>query len=336
MTRWDMDVTSTAGTFTIREATDADADAIVAVLNTDAPQPTSAEAYLERERQANRQPTWRTRWALEDADGQIVGTSVVNASQWVRADEHILQLVVAPHARSRGYGAALLAASRDAARAQGAARLRTNIRDAHPDVRAWAERQGFTLLYHKFESTLDLAAFDERAHGDVDGALARAGIQLTDMVALGGDDANWTRLHDFFADRLTETPDMKGMPRWTREQVRQALLDEDAQPEWTVVARRGEQWLGFSILTRHPRGAYNFITAVRPEARGVGLGRALKVEVIRRARAAGFTSMLTHNLSVNASMLAVNRRLGFEPRPGLWVMTGSTSWAVGGAGDGAH
>ncbi|PYE55763.1 hypothetical protein [Deinococcus yavapaiensis] len=50
------------------------------------------------------------------------------------------------------------------------------------------------------------------------------------------------------------------------------------------------------------------------------LAPALKVEGIRRARSAGFSKMITNNLSVNAPMLIVNRRLGFEARPGLWVM----------------
>lgn len=79
------------------------------------------------------------------------------------------------------------------------------------------------------------------------------------------------------------------------------------------------------MLQLDPRSPYNFLTGVRPDARGLGLARALKLEVIRRAKAEGCTQLLTHNHSGNGPMLAVNQRLGYERRPGMWVMRRSFS-----------
>lgn len=76
--------------------------------------------------------------------------------------------------------------------------------------------------------------------------------------------------------------------------------------------------------------AYNELTAVQPHARGRGLALPLKLEVIRRARAAGLRVMKTNNLSTNAPMLAVNRRLGFAAQPGAFGLrrpVGPTSGA---------
>ncbi len=56
-------------------------------------------------------------------------------------------------------------------------------------------------------------------------------------------------------------------------------------------------------------------TAVLPEHRGHGLGRWMKAESIRRARAhhPGLAGLVTDTASSNAPMLAVNDALGYVP-----------------------
>lgn len=141
------------------------------------------------------------------------------------------------------------------------------------------------------------------------------------MGTLGQNEANWTRLYPFFVDRNQEAPDSKEIPPLTVEQARQALWeDPTVRPEGIVLATRGGEWLGLSVLMVDPRSPHNFFTGVRPDVRGLGLARGLKLEVIRRARASGCTQLLTHNHSESVSMLAVNQRLGYERHTGLWSM----------------
>jgi GNAT superfamily N-acetyltransferase len=59
--------------------------------------------------------------------------------------------------------------------------------------------------------------------------------------------------------------------------------------------------------------AYNQMTATRPEARRRGLALAAKAAGARWAAKNGFERILTENVASNAGMLAINRRLGYEP-----------------------
>lgn len=207
-----------------------------------------------------------------------------------------------------------------AAREAGASWLAADVADTDPESLAWAERRGFRTHAHRFASELDLTTFDETPH---QAALARAevqGVTFTDLS--GADGATVERYLNFVADRLTETPDLAGLPRWALGQVRGILhLDHDPRPDWLILAVGPDgEWVGTTAMVRYRDLAYNELTATHPRARGRGLALPLKLHAIRRAREAGLTVMRTNNHSSNAPMLAVNRRLGFQPRPGRYEL----------------
>ena len=60
--------------------------------------------------------------------------------------------------------------------------------------------------------------------------------------------------------------------------------------------------------------AFNEYTGTLPSHRGRGLARLVKLAALRWASENGVTSVWTTNDETNAPMLAVNRRLGYEPR----------------------
>ncbi|PYE51956.1 GNAT family N-acetyltransferase [Deinococcus yavapaiensis] len=313
-------MTTQPTSYTIRDAHPGDLAAYVTILNTDETYLYTPQAFVEAERFPRQIASSFQRLVLEDAEGRVQGTAVLFTNA-MRPGVFMMRPVVAPDARRRGYGEALFKHAYETALAQSGRTLEVSVRDVNPEGRAWAQRRGFTLHFHRFESTLDLTTFDEAAHADVTQRVADAGITFEDMRTLGSDEANWSRLYDFNADRTQETPDYRGMLRLPVEQSRGMLREApEVRPEWIVLATRGEEWLGFSVMASLPHGAYNAMAGVAPEDRAMGLARALKVDVIRRVRAAGFSRMITNNLSINAPMLAVNRRLGFEAQPGTWVM----------------
>jgi hypothetical protein len=64
----------------------------------------------------------------------------------------------------------------------------------------------------------------------------------------------------------------------------------------------------------------NMITGVDRTYRGRKIAKALKLLTIRYAKAYGATAIRTNNDSENGTMLAINRKLGYRPQPGLYKL----------------
>lgn len=60
------------------------------------------------------------------------------------------------------------------------------------------------------------------------------------------------------------------------------------------------------------------VTGVDRAHRGHRVAQALKLHAIRCARRYGAVYIRTHNDGENAPILAINRNLGYQPRPGLY------------------
>ncbi len=71
----------------------------------------------------------------------------------------------------------------------------------------------------------------------------------------------------------------------------------------------------------HTQAMYNQFTGVDRAYRGQRIGLALKLLAIRCARQHNVAYLWTHNDSKNAHMLAINQKLGYEPRPGKYRMS---------------
>ena len=97
------------------------------------------------------------------------------------------------------------------------------------------------------------------------------------------------------------------------------LRDDWTQPsfdfELGTVVLRGEQAAAFAQVRadRESGRADNSFTATRRELRGRGLATLAKMRSLRAAAAAEIMSITTANDERNAPMLAVNRRLGYQP-----------------------
>lgn len=315
----------------LRPFTPADADAFAALQLAALGRAGSGEDLLAAD--ARRPPTdLLRRRLLVSSGGEVLGGTQLQT--WAFSPPGFLhaQLMVHPHARGQGHGSALWQDLLAAARQAGARGLHTDVPDPDPADRDWAARRGFTVQAYRFASQLDLTRFDPAAFEPQRQAAQAQGVTFTDLSStdLSGtdlnsaDEATLDRYLNFVADRLIETPDLAGHPRWPLTQVREILrLDHDPRPDWLVLALGPDgEWLGTSAMIRFRSlpFAYNELTALHPQARGRGLALPLKLQVIERARREGFTTMRTNNHSLNAPMLAVNRRLGFVQQAGRFEM----------------
>lgn len=291
---------------------------IAELRNTSDPVPVNAGLLQEWERQ-NPQGQIRHRVVALNEQGQIIGYNDTGRDPWMPAGLFDLHLLVDPAWRNQGIGALLYQDALQFSQEQGAAKLQGQVRDNCDACLRFAQARGFQVTRHAFESTLDLAAFDEsRFAGHIE-AIAASGIRFFTLADLGNTLEAQRRLHALNA-RLVE--DIPGNQGWLSFEE---FLTEVCAASWyradgQIVAAAGDDWIGMAAVGyfEHTRSMYNMMTGVLQAYRGRGIALALKLLSIRCARSYAATYIRTHNDSENAPMLAINRKLGYQPQPGLY------------------
>jgi GNAT superfamily N-acetyltransferase len=259
---------------------------------------------------------WMCSWK-----GRPSGAAALLASPYNPADEPDVEIVVAPPAQGNGIGTALLAHVSKHALANSASALRCNVKASDTHSISWAERRGSEPIFHRFESVLEVSAFDAESHQRRKQRAKQAGFSFRSMDGLNTEQG-WTALQNLFLNLLPDAPDMKGLPGWTEAQARSVLRDNPkSRPEWQFVALDGNGlWQGLTVLTKLGSRGYIFFTGINRAVRGLGLAVVLQGEAVLRARPDGLRLVFLNNLSTNLPMIAVNQRLGFQPRPGFQIL----------------
>jgi GNAT superfamily N-acetyltransferase len=297
-----------------------DAPALLEISNTWQVPPLTLEQFLEREAQRPVAESPLERFVLE-TNGAICGYAQIIPHGFVPPNWAGAGIMVHPDQRQKGYGQILWQQLEQRLKQHSLQGLETYIRDDDPASRAWARARGFESYANRFASVLNLEAFDE---SQFTGHLERvhtSGIEIRSFAEIVQTESDWHRLLEFVADSLTRTPDLQGNPRWSLEHVAHYVRDESqTNADRIFLAIDAGVWVGVSVLSLDRGQTYNFITAVNPSHRGRGIALALKLEAIKTAKALGYSQMRTNNLSVNAPMLEVNKKLGFEKLPGRWLM----------------
>ncbi|HEY6962325.1 MAG TPA: GNAT family N-acetyltransferase [Gaiellaceae bacterium] len=265
---------------TIRPVTPDDVPGVVALLNqveltSFASDDTFRETLEKRAAEATR--------LVAQVDGEIAG--------FARSGRGWLWIGVLPAHRGRGIGAALY----DAIDPELPVRVQVDDEDGRRFVRS----RGFELVHSMRLQALDLA------RTPLDGGAGSVSLRELDPNAL----------RDLYLESVADIP--TATPRtYTDDDFRlqvaeSPILDRDAS---CAILEDGEP-VAFSIVisNRTTGRAGAQMTGVRRDHRGRGLALAVKAASLRRARDAGLQTMLAANDLENAPMLAVNRKLGFEP-----------------------
>ena len=298
-----------------------DFPALAALLAARDPEPPTPELLAEWEGNAPAGLIRQRLVAFDDA-GALIGHSDAASWPWELPGQFWLSVVVAPGARQHGLGARLAAAALAFAQQQDAARLLSEVRDNDPGSLRFAERYGFQKRRHIFESRLTLATFDT---GRFAGARERAeasGVRFFSLADLGDSEEAQRRLHAINAAWSHDVPGREGdfMPF---EQFRKTVCSASwYRPDGQIVAAAGDTWVGMAAVGyfANTNSMYNMFTGVDPAWRGRGIALALKLLAIDCARRYGADYITTNNDSENAPMLAVNRKLGYQPEPGFYQM----------------
>jgi GNAT superfamily N-acetyltransferase len=310
--------------WTVRPATENDAKPVAALVNSEASEPSTPEQVRERFRTV---PPGRLalRLVATRDGGELVGYGHALRDAWMEPGLFWLHVIVTPDLRRRGVGSQLYDELLRFTRMHDGSLLRGEVRDTDPQSLAFAEGLGGRIDRHTFESTLDLASFDEQPFTAALDRARASGIRfvtLADVPSEQADDAAH-RLYDLQRTVARDIPGGSEVTTWPFEVfVERVLRSPIHPPDCLHVAADGDDWVGLASVERNPatNSMYNGLTGVLPSHRGRGIAIALKLLAIRTAQRYGAVYIRTNNDSQNAPILAVNRTFGYKPEPGYYRM----------------
>jgi GNAT superfamily N-acetyltransferase len=295
---------------------------IVALFNMDEPEPYTVD-QLKHWLRDEPGRMYRIMVAANEAAGDdVIGYSEVVRQKWDAPGQFAIWIGVYPQWRGQGIGSALYAEAEAFALAQGAANLKTDTRENDAAALRFLTKRGFAIDRHLFESTLDLEGFDEAPFSACIAALEDAGIRFRSLADFDNSPQARRKLYEVNRTTSQQTPGYSSVFMPFEEFEKEVCGSEWFRPAGQLVAVDGEEFIALSAVRLYPEsgGSYNLITGVLEPYRGRKIALALKLLAIRYARANGARSMRTHNDSQNAPMLAINRKLGYQPQPGKYFL----------------
>lgn len=235
-------------------------------------------------------------------------------------------IAVVSDARRLGIGSTLLAAISEHALAASKGWLHVPATEGRPEGIDFLVHRGYTEYERSKMVRLDLAGL---AAPPVE---IPAGVRLTTLAERP------ELVPAIHAVALEAFPDIPGgdapdavgdLAEFRARDVDRLGIRHDAF--MVAIANGTDRVVGYASLIMIPGSqtvAWHDMTAVVREWRGRGVARALKSATIGWAIANGLDALETGNDVDNASMRAVNARLGFQPMPDLLTMRGRPNGAM--------
>src|SRR5438034_5523152 len=199
----------------------------------------------------------------------------------------------------------------------------TRNKEDQIEHREFLKRRGFHEKSKALESRLDLTAFDPTPFQKYLLQVERAGIRFYSLQEeLSSGRKSLRAIHQLVQDVVADMPSVAPFTPVPYDQWEKLeLSNPNLLPEGWVIAKRGQEYLGLSIvysIDKEPRNLSQGDTGVTRGYRGRGIATALKLKVIDFGKRNGYEMLKTWNDSKNTAMLAINIKLGFKPQVG-WI-----------------
>ena len=255
----------------------------------------------------------------EDA---VVGYAVSVHETWDPEGQFYAWAGVAPSWRGRGIGTALYTDMQRFLESHDAMTITSEVRDNCPVSQSFSNRRGFEKDRHQFQSNLDLEAFDESPYQHILENVYEKGIRIYSLEDFGDTPDARKRLYEVNAITDEDVPGWTG-PGLSFEEFNEWVYESGwYRPDGQLLAADGDHWVGICAIRLYPedRRAYNVHTGIMRGFRRRHIALALKLAAIRYARKHDIRTLTTGNDSLNAPMLALNRKLGYVPVPGRYTL----------------
>ena len=250
----------------------------------------------------------RTRaWVAVDGD-ELVGWSD-GALRWSIAEEGVAETwaVVRADRRGRGLGTQLMDLAEEHVTSHGARELDTYALESEPESIAFAEARGYRENRCEYSWVLYLDQVE------LDPPELPEGFRVARLDELRSRERELFELYDAaHRDMPSDHSLVLEFEEWRRETLENPQLDLEA----SSVVLDGDRLVSFSWINaeRELGAGSHELTGTHADYRGRGLARAAKVATTRWAAESGLRYLVTSNDSTNSPMLAVNERLGYQPR----------------------
>ena len=251
--------------------------------------------------------------AVDEEDAPIGYAEIHHEPSRFEPGRYFIRIALDPDKRRRGIGAALWSRLH-AELTERKAAVACLWSDDHTACLPFIARRGFQEVVRSYRMVCAVATAPQPTEAQEE-LLARQGVTITTLADLMRDDDHAARkAHalDFAGridqptlGRVTSAP----FESWSAYHVE----DPAALPEAYFVAIIGGRYVGVSGGRRGTASDVLDIgiTAVLPEYRRRGIGRALKLRLHAYARAEGYREIHTSNARENVPMVRLNESLGY-------------------------
>ncbi|HWA84205.1 MAG TPA: GNAT family N-acetyltransferase [Fimbriimonadaceae bacterium] len=254
---------------------------------------------------------------VAEIEGHIVAAGWATRNLWHPPGLYRVIVRVDPGHHRKGHGSGLLRCLEAVAIEDGAKTLEAIASDGDGDVGlSFLKKNGYDLVAHTYESTLDLIAFEVP---DPIPMPEIPGLRIFSFAETAMDEPARRLLWDLNVETSRDEPHNDPDYRPAFEQFQESVIEASwFDPRGQFVAAIGDAWIGLSAVGEVYEGSlYNLFTGVRRPYRGLGLARALKLVATRFAKESGKTYIRTSNDSRNTPMLAINAGLGYKSESGF-------------------
>jgi GNAT superfamily N-acetyltransferase len=283
----------------IRPVCDGDAEAITAILReVDDARVLSAAAWLHERRTST--PRERRLQVVAVEGDAVVGVATAALDTWTTAmDKGWCSVAVTEPQRGHGVGSALLDVALAHLGEIGATRA-TSFNRFSEEGERWATARSWARVL-----TGPLIAVDPRTVPEP---------SLPDGIRIGSmRDANLEAAYDAVLEAARDEPRPEPIDSIPYDEFVTEWERPDVDLDASTVAYDGDRIVAFTELRVVGDRAQHGFTGTRRDYRGRGLATVVKSVALRAAAARGVTRVTTSNAEENASMRAVNAKLGFTP-----------------------